>query len=313
MLNKIPNNFITYSFLSLIGILIVSVGIYLNTDLAIFESSDFSLLNIGNFKSFLLNTSLFILEGIVAFLIFRQINSTYKYVENKNLTIAFFTIVGYSTINFVELHLPTGVGFLFLVLAIQINLKVHNQKDVRGILFLSGFLVGIGSLFFLPVLFGLLPILLNTAVFRPFSLRNYLVIFVGSSLPFIYFISIGYLFDFNFHIPDLSSNNSVTREIFAVKNLPALIYLMLALFSLSSVLISRSKFIVRQRNQLVILITYLVLVGFFLFIVSIGQLVFFTIPLFGWFIGYLHKKIPKPWILELFGLVLLIFAIWVKL
>ena len=312
MLNKIPNNFITYTTLVILGLLLVFRGFIGNSE-NVFDSSGLGLVHLKNFENHLLNKVAFILIGIISVGIFSKINNKYKFIEGAGLTILFFTIVGFSTITFAEINLLTSLSFLFLLLSLRVILKVHNQKSIKGILFSTGFLLGIGCLFYAPIVFGILPILLTIAIFRPLKLKNYLLLLVGLAIPFIYFLSFSYLLDIPIGFSFISRADVVPQNIFIIQNLPLTIFMLLGLLSILLLSSARSKYIVRQRNQLLIIGSYLILLVLYSFVLSMGQLVFFSFPVLAWCIAYMHKKIEKRWILELFGCLLILFSIWVKL
>jgi hypothetical protein len=312
VLNKIPNNFITYSILVILGILIVFWD-FLDAPEKVFHYSGLGLIHLKNFENQVFNKALFILIGMLSFSIFSKINNKYKFVEGVELPILFFTIVGFSTIQFVEINLLTTVSFLFLLLSLRVILKVHNQKSIKGILFSTGFLLGIGCLFYAPIIFGALPILLTIAIFRPFKLKNYLLLIVGLAIPFIYFLSFSYLLEIPIKLSFISSEDLVPQNIFIIQNIPLTLYIIIGLLSILFLSSARSKYIVRQRNQLLILASYLALLVLYSFVLSMGQLVFFSFPILAWCIAFMYKKIKKKWILELIACGLIIFSIWVKL
>lgn len=312
MLSKIPNNILSRSLFALIAVVLVLICLYLRP-ISYSIQSEYSFFQLRSLTNFHISNLIYLIQGIVGYLILKTINSKHHYVENADVAILFFYIVGLVSVDFTQMNLGVGFGLLALLFCLQLCLNIYNQKDIRGLIFFIGLVLGLGCLFFFPVLLGLIVVLLTTTIFRPFSLKNLILLLIGVVLPFTYYSTFSYLLDLNVELPVVKGDLVDKGVLLEISKLPAVLFIILSGGALAYLLMSRSKFVVRQRNQFIVLTTYVIIMALFTYYIKFEQLVFFLFPLNAIFIAYLHKKMNKKWVLELFCLLLFGYSIWLKL
>jgi len=297
----------------LIGLVLIFLG-FSNAneliDLAGEES--LSLFNFVNISSVTVNSLLVCLTLVITLFLIRGINRKYRFAENNPFPILFFVIVGMVAVPAQFIAIGSTIGLLFFLISLMVMLEIYNQPNVRGFIFLSAVVIGIGVLFYLPITLGLLLLFITLAIFRPFELRNFLVAIVGTLLPLIYYIFFCYFFEMDFPITEFQFSQNA-EPIILENEITFPLFLLVGLFSMARIFIGRSKFIVRQRNQLLILFCYLLFLAVLVIFSSAAQIAIFTVPLLAVFISYLHKKVKKKWILEAIGLLIIGLSFWVKL
>ncbi|MBL4708104.1 MAG: hypothetical protein JKY48_06655 [Flavobacteriales bacterium] len=310
MLHRIPQNIITSASLLLIGL--VGLWFSIGTEKVSFVESTYSLLD-GVLLEGLVLSKLVYLAGVVLCLCLGvQINNEHKFVEGNKFLLLVFCFIGYPCFYFFEIQLSSVVGVLFSMLSLYFLLKIHNQNSVLGLIFMSTFFIGLASLFLYPTLIQLLTVLLSITFFRPFELRNYVMMFVGFSLPVFYFYSFSYLLGFEFYIPEFGISSFSFEHDLTVGLVPILFLIIISGIASAKLFSSRTKFIVRQRNQFLIIVCFIMLQGFLWLLIPAAHVIITVLPLTGIFFLYLYKKATKKWLLDVFLLLLLSSIIWVK-
>jgi hypothetical protein len=133
-----------------------------------------------------------------------SISNAHSYMDKENYLPSLVLFL------FLSIHLewnylnPASIGLLFVLLALRRILKVYRVQNVTSKLFDAGFLIGLGILFFPPLLLILPLIWVSLGRLRSFNLREWLVPLGGIMVPAIYAASFywwfGYQLDFSEYI-----------------------------------------------------------------------------------------------------------------
>jgi len=85
------------------------------------------------------------------------------------------------------LHLhPVLFANIFIILALNRVLGTYRSTSALSACFDAGFLIGIASLFYFPAIIILFFVMVGIFILRPFSLREFTIIFLGFLLPYLY-------------------------------------------------------------------------------------------------------------------------------
>lgn len=161
----------------------------------------FSIINtFSGEKSLLSVLFAFVLMLFEAFLLVR-INAKLVLVQQKTFLPALFFILIASHIPELLQWNPVLPASLFVILVLEMIFRSNNDQPNSYRFFESGILLGIGSLFYLPLVYMLVFIWIACLVQRPFYWREYLFPVLGLLVPFLFVFSFMYLKDKN--IPEL--------------------------------------------------------------------------------------------------------------
>lgn len=134
--------------------------------------------------------------------------------KNRNALYGGLFIVLTSLFNKLLIALPAFWGGLFLIMALRSLLATYNNKQVSH-LFNTGFWVGISSCFYPAYYWLLLVVFIGYLITRIFSLKEWLITFIGFIVP-VYLYAVGlYFFDVLF-----AEINSISQSAYFVINLP---------------------------------------------------------------------------------------------
>lgn len=81
---------------------------------------------------------------------------------------------------------PVLFANLFILFALKRCLDLSSNTNSLSVAFDSAFLIGIGSLFYFPVIVFLFFVLVSLALFRSFSLREWIIAALGLLLPYLF-------------------------------------------------------------------------------------------------------------------------------
>lgn len=260
---------------------------------------------VSNEFSLITKIVIYLLGSLLSLGIIIRINALYRFVEGGANSIGAFFMLGLlifpATINSVS----AVITQVSLLLSLQLLLKVYNQPSVIGELFLASMLIGVACLFFYPAVIFLLIVFIAIALFRPFELRNFMISLIGLLLPAFYWFSFDYLLTDSISMTELQE---IRFNIGGLSKLsiPFLLFTLLALISVLRLFAARSKFVVRQRNQLFLCLFFLMATGLIFLIVPVGTALFVFLGPVSLFFSYLYKKSKRKWTIDLFLLVLLV-------
>lgn len=107
-------------------------------------------------------------------------------MDRRNHLVAFLFPVLLAGLGGKVLYEPALQGMPLVLLALRRTWSISNTGSVLGVLFDSGFLLGIASLFYLPYAFLLVVVWASVSVIRPFAWREYVLPMVGIALVFYF-------------------------------------------------------------------------------------------------------------------------------
>lgn len=292
---------------------LAGLWLLMGSEMLVFQDGDSSMIKGLFFSNWIVNKLLF-LAGLAAVLwqVIR-LNNIHKLVEGNSLPVVVFCLLGSMCFSFSEIHLSALLSILFSIFGLSFLLRIHNQNSVLGLLFTSAFFIGIASLFLLQSAIQLIVVLITILSFRPYESRNYIMMLIGFGIPLFYFFSIHYLFDIPF--PSLKfyfSSPSFLMEEQAKRVIPIVFLTLIGFVSMSRLFASRTKFIVRQRNQLLIMACFVLsqmLMGIF---IPETHAIIAILPLGGIAFMHLYKNASKKWMWDTALFLLLVSIIVVK-
>jgi hypothetical protein len=236
-------------------------------------------------------------------------NKKHRFVEGNSIPFILFTSIGLSASIVSSISVLDSFALLLSLLSLSLILKIHNQNSILGLLFSSSLLLGVATILFYPSVFLFGILFLTIAFFRPFEIRDYVVILVGAGLATFYFLSISFLLDLEL----LQFNSNIQLFVFSGANLiPLGFFSLFILVGVVKVFSNRSKFIVRQRNQFVIIGTFTI-IQFTLFLLF-NEAVFWIsiVPILTIYLTYFYKSSNRKWILDIVSLLFIVLLIWLK-
>ena len=309
MLFKIPQNIIISLVISLIGATLLWVSI---DDYQLSVSGTYCLLNSSiQLNSGVLKVALLLILFFASVVVF-QINKGHRFVEGNLNPFVLFTMLGFVSTFFANGSLLDVLAVLLSVFSLSLVLRVYNQKSVLGLLFAASLVLGIASVLFYPILIAVIIPLLTVLFFRPFELRNYIAIAIGFALPFFYFSCIVYLFNLPWKVENIElafpSKTLYSQEYIG----SSLAFLILSLIAAVKVFFNRSKFVARQRNQLLIVSIFMFVQLGILIVLQNCAPIIGIIPFLALFILYYYKKLTRMWVMDVVALLLLCTLVWIK-
>jgi hypothetical protein len=90
-----------------------------------------------------------------------------------------------STPGLLWLHPALPATFL-LVWSLHLVLSTYRDETVKGTIFHAGVLAGLSALIYFPAILFILCLLVALIILRPFNGREWVILFSGASLPFVY-------------------------------------------------------------------------------------------------------------------------------
>ncbi len=311
MLLKIPQNIIVV--LSFVAIVSVLFWFSLIEGTAIQFEGDYSLIHFPPQKNLeWLSITCVFLSMICAYIVF-QMNKIHRITVSNSVSFVLFTSIGFTAFLMSNISILDLTAALLTLISLSITLRIHNQNSVLGLLFVSSFLLGVATIFFYPSVLLLLTVLLTVAFFRPFELRNYVVILVGLTLTAFYILCFAFLFNWDLQLiePDFSKWGSIVLA--EAGTITVIIFSLVTLVASFTMFSKRSKFIVRQRNQLVVIFIY-ILIQITLSLIFCSEALWISlVPLFSLFILHYYKSLRRKWIFDVLLMLFVFLLIWLKL
>ena len=311
MLFKIPQNIIISLSLILLGFVLVWHSVAENV-VILFKGSH-SLLDTAIIENADWLKVLFVALSAICSYVVYQINKAYRFVEGNSIPFIIFTSIGLSTCLISSVSIVDTFSVLLSCISLFIVLRIHNQSSVLGLLILSSLVLGGAALLYYPSLIIFLIAVLTIAFFRPFEVRNYIVIAVSVVLTGFYLFSLSFLFDWEYQLPDIKFVSFKNISPFKTTSIPLISFCLLSFIGAIKMFSDRAKFVVRQRNQLII-ISLFMLIQLVLFLMLGDTAVWVSIiPIFSIFIVYYYKTSARKWLLDVITLLFIVALIWLKL
>ncbi|MBX2958761.1 MAG: hypothetical protein KF732_02285 [Flavobacteriales bacterium] len=189
------NQVIANVFILLLSILLWIPGYFVTVKINIPYYSLFNffgawLLKMQSFQVFVAS----VLVGLQAVFLNYIINEEKLIKGNSHLVGLFYVVLNSAASLFLSFNPIILVNF-FVLGVLFFFFKLYTLTHAKSFLFNAGFLIGVGSLIFSPllVLFPLLWIVLS--YLRTPNVKDYFISLFGALLPFVYFISYIYLTD----------------------------------------------------------------------------------------------------------------------
>ena len=196
-------------FITVLIIFLFALGIWLPSFLSseIIKDREISgAMPLFDLFSFFLKGNLFLSKllafGLVlfeAFLLVR-INAKFVLIQKKTFLPALFFIIiaGYSP--FLLQWNPVLPAAFFIIMVLEVIFQSYKDEPNTYRLFEAGMLLGLGSMFYAPLVYLLAFIWFACMVQRPFYWREYLFPFLGLLVPYVFFFA--YLFFEDKSIPE---------------------------------------------------------------------------------------------------------------
>ncbi|MBP7409236.1 MAG: hypothetical protein KA941_10800 [Flavobacteriales bacterium] len=105
-------------------------------------------------------------------------------MDRRNHLVALLFPVLLAGLGGVSIYEPALLGMPLVLFALRRTWSISNTGGVLGVLFDSGFLLGIASLCYLPYAFVLVVVWASVSVIRPFAWREYILPTLGLALVF---------------------------------------------------------------------------------------------------------------------------------
>ncbi len=127
----------------------------------------------------------FLLVLVEAFLIYRLIAQHQMLTKKSWLPALLFVVLTACTPYQLRLNAPL-LANLFLLGAVHLVNHSYRMDKAFGLVFNAGLLIGIGALIHFPLLIFVFFMLAAIIILRPFVWREWVILFLGAAVPFVY-------------------------------------------------------------------------------------------------------------------------------
>lgn len=250
-------------------------------------------------------------------LYFKSILEKHKITDRSNYSGAYLFILLSSMFqNFLFLS-PALIANLFLLIEIDLLFSIYKKEKVSSKIFDLGFVISVSSLFYFPSLAFLLFLFFGVLILRPFRIGEWLVLFIGSLIP--YFLSAVYFFWFDL-LPDFFNNITfrkvMNEEFDFVTNTQVVVITLVIFIALSWSLIKIQqnyfKALVQIRNYFAVLLLFSLLGFLSVFMqsnIKVENFIWLVIPV-ATALSYALPMLKKWWVAEVFHLILLLLILY---
>jgi hypothetical protein len=168
---------------------------------------------------------------LLAFIII-QLNTNYAFIRVRTFLPAnIFVLIVSGLLAMHTLH-PVYFGLLFLLLSVNRIFQSADKSKVFPNAFDSGFLLGIGSLFYFNLIFYFPITWIGFSIIRKRSeWRNYVLPIVGLFIPWLFAYSYYYFFSDPKLLLESINQNFLSRNKLFIENIPLVIYIGFLIFS----------------------------------------------------------------------------------
>lgn len=178
----------------------------------------------------LLSTSLGIITLLGIVILLTRLNKQFVILETRSYYLALiyiFLVSAFTPLN--RMH-PALIGAFFLSLSLTKVFASYKDEKLYTGFFDSAFLIGLGSLFYFPLLYFSFFLWLSLILLRPFFLKEWIMIIIGAALPYILSFAIAYLFDsVDYLVNTIRENNFLDLKHVHVNMMHILFYLVAGL------------------------------------------------------------------------------------
>lgn len=252
---------------------------------------------------------------ISSLLVVLRMNVNHRFVDGESFPLAIFMLVAISSFPAIFIQPELLLVSLLGILIVYLLLNIYNKNSIVGIIFQTSFLCSIATLFYAPSIIFLLVILIGVSIFRPFNIRNLIIICIGFLLLYLYLFGLSYIFGWDINLfLNLKLELAKALEIpLNIEKIGLGIVFLILIISISSVYAKRQRLIVRQRNQLSVLFAAILLCLIVGLIFNFTGSFLFIFSLSGIFFLFFYKNINKKWLVEVPLIVLLIYNTFVSI
>jgi|GEM_PF-7088252 len=255
---------------------------------------------------------------LIGFTSFVFILRKQKVIQSNGYFLFLFALLLASYFPLVDINWTTLLALLLCIWSIPFVIQIHNQNSIRNLLFYASILCGIAGILFFPTFTYLLFILIGISVFRPFNPREFLLIISCFCMPLLYYLSWNFLNDnpseLNFEFAFIDLNKIIFTDLSENKwgALVLISAILLAIFAIVTTFLNRTKRIVRQRNQIVVLFVFL--------LISVLNLILygdisFVIPislLLALFLQLAYQDLRRKWLVNILMFILYLVSILIN-
>jgi hypothetical protein len=283
------------------------------------------------FSRFLLNDVAFlqnrtfntVLAGLVIFTQGLWLNRlVFRYnilLRNSYLPGLMYVILMSLFSSFLPLNAPLLANY-FLLMILDKLFGIHKSSRSIPLLFDTGMLVSLATLFYFPAILWLLMIWLTLMFFKPFVWREYLVGIIGFLIPYL-FVALFYFWKDNLSgFLDMWAplRNRLSLDLFRlnlndfIPLLPATLILLLAVNKFRSTFY-KNIIQVRKYHQLLILLTLISTVAYYIRpLFGINHFILLGVPM-AIFLSYYFLIAKKAWLSESLLLLLILSILYFQL
>ncbi len=238
-------------------------------------------------KSALANNLLAMVFVIILSFLVLNLNTTFAFIRIRTFLIAnIFVLIISGILSLHTLH-PVYFGLLFLLFAIRRIFQSYDKHVAHSNAFDAGFLIGIGSLFYLNLVFYFPMVWFGFMIIRKRNeWRNFVLPIFGFILPWVFAFSYYFLFDEIDLFKQSVEQNFLSQNNLLQSNISLLIYLgfLIVLTLLSSFFLARQydeKKISTRKFFQIFLITFIISIIVLIAVPSVSQeiLVIMALPL----------------------------------
>lgn len=214
-----------------------------------------------------------------------------------------------------SLH-PIVIANLFMLLAMYKLMQTYRKETAYSEAFDTGFFISLAMLFYIPSVVFILILWMGLIIIRPFIWREWIIAFIGFSIPCIYLVFYYFWNDkhdeFQYdalYYTIIAPRKSFNALTFSYSEYGQMgILLLSAFFSAGRLLRDFRKSTVQSRSNLLVMIYFFLLSFASIFLApsySIAYLSFLSVPFSIFFSSYLLFT-RKEWMAELLFLLLII-------
>lgn len=235
-----------------------------------------------------------------------RLNFKYMFIESKTyLPSVFFVLFSSALVAYQELH-PLLIGNVFILLAIDKAFLFEKSRNQFKRYFESGFLLGLGAIFYPNIFVFIVIVWLTMFYLRTFNWREWFSSIIGLITPFLFYVSALYLTNNTYNmlekLSELLTLKSPTIQ-FSMYSISAIGFLgfisIIAIISGARV-VGLKKISSRKYFSLFFLMILLIVAAFFLYpALGYEMLVVVSVPLSILF-SIFFTEIRNKWIGELF-------------
>lgn len=255
------------------------------------------------FSGFLITVLTLLFSFLLIYLLSRLLAQN-KLPAHEGANFWLFPLVGLSLFFSQNWTLEPVLGFFILVIAIYLMFQLSHEKQVQSSIFSVALLISLSSLFYVPLIaFYLLPFF-ALIIFRTFQPKEHITALVGLTVPWVYYLSAKYLFDLD---TAFTLNGTHEKLVLSPAIIVNLVFLgIFGLMGIFQAFANQSKLIVQQRNQMSVLLIFLIIsIGLLCFQATNKLLAYFLVLALSVFYIWFYEAFKRKWIIQLVFLFIL--------